>query len=481
MTVSDSIPRLTISDIREGLASKAYTATDLAKAALSFARRENPATNAYLTFSPERALKVAAKVDAQIASGQYAGALAGVPVAVKDVIVTKGLRTTCGSRILEHYVPPYDATAVFRLEAEGAVIIGKTNCDEFAMGSSNENSAFGPVRNPKALDRVPGGSSGGSAAAVAQGTAVIALGSDTGGSIRQPASFCGVVGVTPTYGRVSRYGLAAFASSLDHIGPFARNVEDAASVLHAIAGRDDFDSTSAFAPLDDYQALMKHPVRGLKLGLPREYFDGLGDETGNVVHAAIKQLQTLGCELQEISLPHTKYALSCYYIIATAEASSNLARYDGVRYTTRNEGETLSEMYRNTRGCGFGAEVKRRIMLGTYVLSAGYYEAYYRKAQQVRTLVTRDFRNAFEKVDAIVAPVSPFPAFKIGEKIQDPLAMYLSDVYTLTGDLSGVPCMSVPCGESPDGLPIGLQIFTKHFDEATMFRVAYNYEQSTAS
>lgn len=478
MTVLDSIPRLTISAIREGLANKAYTATDLANTAISFAEKENSATNAYLTFSSERALKTAAKVDAQIAKGQYAGAMAGVPVAVKDVIVTKGLRTTCGSRILEHYVPPYDATAVFRMEAEGAVIIGKTNCDEFAMGSSNENSAFGPVRNPRALDRVPGGSSGGSAAAVAQGTAVVALGSDTGGSIRQPASFCGVVGVTPTYGRVSRYGLAAFASSLDHIGPFARNVEDAATVLHVIAGRDDLDSTSAFAPVDDYRALIKRPVRGLKLGLPREYFEGLGAETGDVVHAAIKQLEKLGCELHEISLPHTKYALSCYYIIATAEASSNLARYDGVRYTTRIDGETLSDMYRNTRGCGFGPEVKRRIMLGTYVLSAGYYEAYYRKAQQVRTLITRDFSKAFEEVDAILAPVSPFPAFKIGAKIDDPLAMYLSDVYTLTGDLSGVPCMSVPCGESRDGLPIGLQIFTKHFDEATMFRIAYNYEQS---
>jgi aspartyl-tRNA(Asn)/glutamyl-tRNA(Gln) amidotransferase subunit A len=477
----DSLPSLTISEIREGLASQAFTARDLAQAALSFAQRENPATNAYLTFSPERALKAAAKVDAEIAQGRYAGKLAGVPVAVKDVIVTKGLRTTCGSRILEHYIPPYDATAVFRLEEEGAVIIGKTNCDEFAMGSSNENSAFGPVRNPRALDRVPGGSSGGSAAAVAQGTAVVALGSDTGGSIRQPASFCGVVGVTPTYGRVSRYGLTAFASSLDHIGPFARNVEDAATVLQAIAGRDDFDSTSAFTPVDDYHALMKHPVHGLKLGLPREYFEGLSAETGDVVRAAIKQLETLGCELHEISLPHTKYALSCYYIIATAEASSNLARYDGVRYTTRNEGETLSDMYRNTRGCGFGAEVKRRIMLGTYVLSAGYYEAYYRKAQQVRTLVTRDFSKALEEVDAIVAPVSPFPAFKIGEKIEEPLAMYLSDVYTLTGDLSGVPCMSVSCGESPEGLPIGLQIFTKHFDEATMFRLAYNYEQSVAS
>lgn len=475
----DSIASLTASTIREGLSRGDYSATELAKSALSFAERKNPVTNAFLTFSPERALATAAAVDERIAKGEYAGSLAGVPVAIKDVIVTKNLRTTCGSRILEHYIPPYDATAVFRLEAEGAVIIGKTNCDEFAMGSSNENSAFGPVHNPKALDRVSGGSSGGSAAAVAQGTAVVALGSDTGGSIRQPAGFCGVVGVTPTYGRVSRYGLTAFASSLDHIGPLGRNVEDAATVLRVIAGRDELDSTSAFAPVDDYQALMKHSVEGLRIGLPKEYFEGLGAETGDVVLAAIKQLEKLGCEVREISLPHTKYALSCYYIIATAEASSNLARYDGVRYTTRNDGETLSDMYRNTRGCGFGAEVKRRIMLGTYVLSAGYYEAYYRKAQQVRTLVTRDFGRAFEEVDAIVTPVSPFPAFEIGAKVDDPLAMYLSDVYTLTGDLSGVPCMSVPCGESSEGLPIGLQIFAKHFDEATMFRIAYNYEQST--
>jgi aspartyl-tRNA(Asn)/glutamyl-tRNA(Gln) amidotransferase subunit A len=287
-----------------------------------------------------------------------------------------------------------------------------------------------------------------------------------------------VAGVTPTYGRVSRYGLVAFASSLDHIGPFARNVTDAATVLRAIAGRDDLDSTSAFAPVDDYHALMRHPVNGLKLGLPKEYFEGLGSETGDVVQGAVEKLKRQGCEVREISLPHTKYALSCYYIIATAEASSNLARYDGVRYTTREDGETLSDMYRNTRGCGFGAEVKRRIMLGTYVLSAGYYDAYYRKAQQVRTLIARDFSRAFEQVDAILAPVSPFPAFKLGEKVDDPLAMYLSDVYTLTGDLAGVPCMSVPCGESKEGLPIGLQIFARHFDETTMFRVAYNYERS---
>jgi aspartyl-tRNA(Asn)/glutamyl-tRNA(Gln) amidotransferase subunit A len=346
------------------------------------------------------------------------------------------------------------------------------------MGSSNENSAFGPVHNPRALDRVPGGSSGGSAAAVAQGSAVVSLGSDTGGSIRQPASFCGIVGVTPTYGRVSRYGLVAFASSLDHIGPFGRTVEDTATVLKVMAGRDEQDSTSAFAPIDDYHALMKHPVNGLKVGLPKEYFEGLGSETGEVIERAIGELKSLGCVVSDISLPHTKYALSCYYIIATAEASSNLARYDGVRYSSRADGETLSEMYRRTRGCGFGPEVKRRIMLGTYVLSAGYYEAYYKKAQQVRNLIARDFTNAFAEVDAIVTPVSPFTAFKIGEKIDDPMAMYLSDVYTLTGDLAGVPCMSVPCGESAEGLPIGLQIFTRHFDEETMFRIAHNYERN---
>jgi aspartyl-tRNA(Asn)/glutamyl-tRNA(Gln) amidotransferase subunit A len=479
MRIPTSLSELTIANVRDGLGKKEFSAKELTEAALAFAQTENPKTNAYLTFAPERALAAAAKIDAEIAKGLPLGALAGVPLGVKDVIVTRGVRTTCGSRILENYIPPYDATAVERLENEGAIVIGKLNCDEFAMGSSNENSAYGPVRNPRALDRVPGGSSGGSAAAVAQGTAVVTLGSDTGGSIRQPASFCGVVGVTPTYGRVSRYGLVAFASSLDHIGPFARNVEDCATVLRAMAGRDDQDSTSAFAPVDDYHAMMKHSVKGLKLGLPAEYFEGLTSETGAVIDAAVKKLQSLGCEIRKISLPHTKYALSCYYIIATAEASSNLARYDGVRYTIRSEGQTLSDMYKNTRGAGFGAEVKRRIMLGTYVLSAGYYDAYYKKAQQVRTLIARDFSEAFKDIDAILAPVSPFPAFKIGEKVDDPLTMYLSDIYTLTGDLAGVPCMSVPCGSSKEGLPIGLQIFAKHFDEATMFRVAYNYEQAT--
>lgn len=480
MSAPGEIASLTISAIREGITNKRFSAVELAQAALAFAEKENPATNAYLALSPERAISVAARVDQAIANGQYAGVLAGVPVAIKDVIVTKNLRTTCGSRILEHYIPPYDATAVCRLEGEGAVIVGKANCDEFAMGSSNENSAFGPVRNPRALDRVSGGSSGGSAAAVAQGTAVVSLGSDTGGSIRQPASFCGVVGITPTYGRVSRYGLTAFASSLDHIGPFARNVEDAATVLGVIAGRDPLDATSAFAPVDDYHALMRHSVKGMKLGLPKEYFAELKAETGDAVHAAVEVLQKLGAEIHEISLPHTMYALSCYYIIATAEASSNLARYDGVRYTIRNNSGTLSDMYCDTRGAGFGAEVKRRIMLGTYVLSAGYYDAYYRKAQQVRALIARDFGEAFSAVDAILAPVSPLPAFRLGEKFGDPLAMYLSDVYTLTGDLAGIPCMSVPCGTSSEGLPIGLQIMAKHFDEAAMLRVAYNYERATS-
>ncbi|MGC2656843.1 MAG: Asp-tRNA(Asn)/Glu-tRNA(Gln) amidotransferase subunit GatA [Bryobacteraceae bacterium] len=478
MSQLKEISKLTIPHIRKGLLEKQFSAAEIAEAATSHAERENPKTNAYLTFSHERALKTAARVDQQIAKGEHIGSLAGVPLGVKDVIVTKDLRTTCGSKILEHYIPPYDATAVFRLEEQGALLIGKLNCDEFAMGSSNENSAFGPVRNPKALDRVPGGSSGGSAAAVAQGTAVVTLGSDTGGSIRQPASFCGVVGVTPTYGRVSRYGLSAFASSLDHIGPLARTVEDAATVLRAMAGRDDLDATSAFAPVDDYHELMRLPVKGMKIGLPKEYFDGLNRDTGDRIDAAVSQLRILGCEVREISLPHTKYALSCYYIIANAEASSNLARYDGVRYTSRQPADTLAGMYRKSRGAGFGAEVKRRIMLGTYVLSHGYYDAFYLKAQRVRALIAQDFTQAFTEVDAIVAPVSPFPAFKIGEKVNDPLAMYLSDVYTLTGDLSGVPCMSVPCGESSEGLPIGLQIFTRHFDESAMFRLAFQYEQS---
>ena len=474
-----NVASLTITQIRQGLETKRFSAEELTTEALRFAGAENPKTNAYLHFSANRALTAARRVDHRIMRGEDPGPLGGVPIAVKDVILTKGVRTTCGSKLLEHFVPPYDATAVIRLEAAGGVIIGKTNCDEFAMGSSNENSAFGPVRNPVAFDRVPGGSSGGSAAVVAQGTAVVALGSDTGGSIRQPASFCGVVGVTPTYGRVSRYGLTAFASSLDHIGPFSRNVSDAALTLRVIAGRDPADSTSAFAPVPDYAATLGQDVRGIKVGLPKEYFQGLASETGARIADGIEVLKKLGIEFREISLPSTEYAISCYYIICTAEASSNLARYDGVRYTERAlDGNTLSEMYQNTRGEGFGAECKRRIMLGTYVLSAGYYDAYYLKAQQARALVARDFSEAFKQVDAIITPVSPFPAFKLGEKLNDPLEMYLSDIYTITGSLAGIPCMSVPCGKTAGGLPVGMQILTNHFDETGMFRLAGAFEQA---
>lgn len=473
------ISSLSIDAVREGLRTRRFSAAELTEEALRYAEAENPKTNAYLHFTPQRAQAAARRVDEQLARGEDAGPLAGVPVAVKDVILVKDERNTCGSRLLEHFVAPYDATAIARMEAAGAVIIGKTNCDEFAMGSSNENSAFGPVRNPVAPDRVPGGSSGGSAAVVAQGTAVASLGSDTGGSIRQPASFCGIVGVTPTYGRVSRYGLTAFASSLDHIGPFARSVKDAATLLTQISGRDEADATSAFAPVPDYTAELTGNIQGLKVGLPTEYLKDLTSESGDLIHRGVDALRKLGCEIREISLSHTDYAVACYYIIATAEASSNLARYDGVRYTTRSgTGETLLDMYRNTRGEGFGAECKRRIMLGTYVLSAGYYDAYYLRAQRVRTLIAQDFTRAFAEVDAIVAPVSPFPAFRLGEKLNDPLQMYLSDIYTITGSLAGIPCMSVPCGRTADGLPVGMQILTRHFDETTMFRLADAFERA---
>src|SRR5882762_3532869 len=469
----------TIDGVKEALGAKKISARELAADFYKRIETRNPELNAFLTLSPERARRQTDKIDALVAEGKPLPPLAGVPVAVKDVISTRGIKTTCGSKILRNYIPPYDATAVERLEAAGAVLLGKTNCDEFAMGSSNENSAFGPVRNPLAPDRVPGGSSGGSAAAVAQGTAVLALGSDTGGSVRQPASFCGVVGITPTYGRVSRYGLTAFASSLDHIGPMARSVKDAAALLSVVAGRDPLDSTSAEAPVPDYLAHLTGDVKGLKLGLPREYLKDLTSETGALIAKGVDNLKKLGCDVQDISLPATAYAIASYYIIATAEASSNLARYDGVRYTFRSRSsDTLSDMYRNTRGEGFGAECKRRIMLGTYVLSAGYYDAYYLKAQKVRALIAQDFTNAFAEVDAIIAPVSPFPAFKLGEKIDDPLSMYLSDIYTITGDLAGIPCMSVPCGTTSEGLPVGMQILANHFDEARMFRLADAFEKA---
>jgi aspartyl-tRNA(Asn)/glutamyl-tRNA(Gln) amidotransferase subunit A len=471
---------LTIDQARSAVQEGRTSARALAEAYYAKIESDDPKIGAYLTLSKERAMAKAAEIDGLAAKGEKLPPLGGVPVGIKDVMVTKGVRSTAGSKILGNYVPPYDCTAVARLEAAGAVVLGKLNCDEFAMGSSNENSAWKPVHNPRDLSRVPGGSSGGSAACVAADMSVVALGSDTGGSIRQPASFCGVVGLLPTYGRVSRYGLIAFASSLDHIGPLAKTVKDAAIVLRTIAGRDPMDATSAEVPVPDYVADLEKPVRGMKIGIAKEYLgEGLHDEVRSAVEVAIQKLASLGCEIVEISLPHTAYAVPAYYIVATAEASSNLARFDGVRYGYRaKNGRTLAEMYRQSRNQGFGAEVKRRIMLGTYALSAGYYDAYYLKAQKVRTLLARDFDEAFQKVDAIVTPTSPTAAFKLGEKVDDPLAMYLADIYTVTADLAGIPGISVPCGETREKLPIGLQILGRHFDEATVLRVAHAYEQA---
>jgi aspartyl-tRNA(Asn)/glutamyl-tRNA(Gln) amidotransferase subunit A len=471
---------LTIDAARSAIQERKTTAFALAEAHYGRIETDDAQLGAFLTLCKERALEQADHIDRLAAEGKPLPPLGGVPVAIKDVLSTRGVRTTAGSKSLSHYIPPYDCTAVARLEAAGAVILGKTNCDEFAMGSSNENSAFYPVRNPRDLDRVPGGSSGGSAAAVAADMAVAALGSDTGGSIRQPASFCGVVGLMPTYGRVSRYGLIAFASSLDHVGPLTKTVRDAAIVLQTIAGRDPMDSTSADVPVPDYVAELHQSVRGLKLGIAKEYFgEGLDDEVRQAVESAIDKMRTLGCEIVPVSLPHTQYAIPAYHLIATAEASSNLARYDGVRYSYRApEVKSLSEMYRRSRDQGFGAEVKRRIMLGTYALSAGYYEAYYLKAQKVRTLITRDFEEAFTKVDAIVTPTSPTPAFRLGERSNNPLAMYLADIYTVTADLAGIPGISIPCGHTRGKLPIGLQILGKHFDESTILRLANTYEQA---
>jgi aspartyl-tRNA(Asn)/glutamyl-tRNA(Gln) amidotransferase subunit A len=475
-----NLTSLTIDAARTAIQERTTTALALAEAYYARIKQEDGQIGAFLTLSKERALEQADRIDRMAAEGKTLPALGGVPVGIKDVMSTRGVRTTAGSKILENYIPPYDCTAVARLEAAGAVVLGKLNCDEFAMGSSNENSAYHPVRNPRDLSRVPGGSSGGSAAAVAADMAVITLGSDTGGSIRQPASFCGVVGLMPTYGRVSRYGLIAFASSLDHIGPLAKTVKDAAIVLRTIAGRDPMDATSADVPVPDYVAELDKPVRGMKLGVAKEYFgDGLDDEVRQSVETAIDKLKSQGCKIVKVSLPHTPYAIPTYYLIATAEASANLARYDGVRYGHRARGvKTLSDMYRRTRDEGFGAEVKRRIMLGTYALSAGYYDAYYLKAQKVRTLLTRDFDEAFQKVDAIVTPTSPTAAFRLGEKSNDPLAMYLADIYTVTADLAGIPGISIPCGQTNEKLPIGLQILGKHFDEAGILRVAHAYEQA---
>jgi aspartyl-tRNA(Asn)/glutamyl-tRNA(Gln) amidotransferase subunit A len=471
---------LTIEAARVAVQARRTTATSLVEAFYAKIEKTDPDIGAYLTLSKDRALEQAARMDSLAAKGEELPLLGGVPIGIKDVMVTRGVRTTAGSKILLNYIPPYDCTAVARLEAAGALVLGKLNCDEFAMGSSNENSAWRPVHNPRDLSRVPGGSSGGSAAAVAADMAVAALGSDTGGSIRQPASFCGVVGLMPTYGRVSRYGLIAFASSLDRIGPLTKTVRDAAIMLRTIAGRDPMDATSAEVPVPDYVAELEKPVRGLKLGVAKEYFgEGLDSEVRKSVEAAIQRLAGSGCEIVPVSLPHTEYAIPTYYIVATAEASSNLARFDGVRYGYRAcDARTLSEMYRRSRDHGFGAEVKRRIMLGTYALSAGYYDAYYLKAQKVRTLLVRDFEEGFKKVDAILTPTSPTAAFKLGEKVDDPLSMYLADIFTVTADLAGIPGISVPSGETKENLPVGLQILGKHFDEATILRVAHAYEQA---
>jgi aspartyl-tRNA(Asn)/glutamyl-tRNA(Gln) amidotransferase subunit A len=473
---------LTIDAARSAVEERKTTSMALVEAFYARIQKEDSHIGAYLTLSKERALEQADRMDRLAAEGKPLPPLGGVPVAIKDVMCTRGVRTTAGSQILGNFVPPFDCTAVARLEAAGAVILGKLNCDEFAMGSSNENSSFHPVRNPRDTSRVPGGSSGGSAAAVAADMAVVTLGSDTGGSIRQPASFCGVVGFMPTYGRVSRYGLIAFASSLDHIGPLAKTTKDAAIVLRTIAGRDPMDSTSAEVPVPDYVAELDKPVRGLKIGVAKEYFgEGLDGEVRKAIEEAVQELAKLECEVVPVSLPHTEYAVPTYYIVATAEASANLARFDGVRYGYRAKGSrTLSDMYRRTRDHGFGSEVKRRIMLGTYALSAGYYDAYYLKAQKVRTLLTGDFDEAFKTVDVIVTPTSPTAAFKLGEKVNDPLAMYLADIYTVTADLAGIPGISIPCGETREKLPIGLQILGKHFDEATILRVAHAFEKARA-
>ena len=468
--------------IRDDVAAGAVSAAEVCRAFLDRIDAVNPALNAFNLVDRERALARAGEIDRQRASGARPGPLAGVPVALKDNLCMRGMRTTASSRILESFVAPYDATVVAKLERAGAVVVGKTNCDEFAMGSSNENSAFGPVRNPWATDRTPGGSSGGSAAAVAAQCAPLALGSDTGGSIRQPASFCGVVGLKPTYGRVSRYGLLAFASSLDQIGPLTRTVEDAALSLSVLAGADPADSTSANEPVPDFTAALTGDISGVRIGVPRSFIaDGVDDSVRAAFDEALAALRDRGATLVDVELPHARFAIPVYYLVCTAEASSNLARYDGVKYGYRSPGARdarLREMYSRTRDEGFGAEVKRRIMLGTYVLSAGYYDAFYLKAQQVRTLLRRDYDQAFERVDAVAMPTSPIPPFRLGEKTDDPLQMYLADIFTVSANLVGLPGISVPCGFS-GSLPIGFQLIGRMFDEATILRIADAFERTT--
>jgi aspartyl-tRNA(Asn)/glutamyl-tRNA(Gln) amidotransferase subunit A len=475
-----SLAALTLDDAGKRLRKREFSSLELTEAVFQRIAASDDKIHAYLTIARDAALEQARQADERLKQDSGISPLLGIPIAVKDNFLTCGLRTTCASKILGEFIPPYDAATVQKLRAAGAVITGKTNLDEFAMGSSVENSAFFPTRNPWNLERIPGGSSGGSAAAVASDQCIAALGTDTGGSIRQPAAFCGVVGLKPTYGRVSRYGIVAFASSMDQVGPMTKDVRDSALLLEAIAGPDPADSTSVNRAVPRYASSLTEPVKGLRLGIPKEYFvAGMQAEVERAVRTAIVKLEKSGAVIEEISLPHTEYAVAVYYVVATAEASSNLARYDGMRYGHRADAKDLIETYRISRDEGFGAEVKRRIMLGTYALSAGYYDAYYLKAQKVRTLIKRDFDEAFKRCDVIVTPTTPTTAFKLGEKTQDPLQMYLSDIYTISINLAGLPALSLPCGFDSEGMPIGLQIIGKPFDESTIFRVAYNYEQAT--
>lgn len=471
---------LTIHELHERLKKREINPLEVTEAFLKRIEAVDEEIKAYITITGEGAIQQAKEADKRFRGGKDITPLTGIPMAIKDIFSTKGVPTTCASKILRDFVPPYDATIIKRLKDAGVVILGKVNMDEFAMGSSTENSAFFITRNPWDMERVPGGSSGGSAAAVAGGLCVASIGTDTGGSIRQPASLCGIVGLKPTYGRVSRYGMIAFASSLDQGGPITKDVRDCAIVLNAIAGHDPLDSTSIDVDAPDYTKALKGDVKGLRVGIPKEYFiEGMDREVDRAVRTAIDILKGLGADVIDVSLPHTEYAIAVYYLVATAEASSNLARYDGVKYGARVKASDLMDMYCKTRDEGFGPEVKRRIMLGTYSLSAGYYEAYYRKASQVRTLIKRDFEEAFKGCDVILTPTSPTPAFKIGEKVSDPLTMYLSDIFTISCNLAGIPGLNLPCGFTKDNLPIGLQILGRWLDEETVLKVAYAYEQAT--
>jgi aspartyl-tRNA(Asn)/glutamyl-tRNA(Gln) amidotransferase subunit A len=469
--------RLTIAEAQAKLRKREISSRDLTRACLDRIAGVEPKLNSFITVTEREAHAQAEAADQRLAKGD-APPLCGIPLGIKDIYATKGVRTTCASKILENFVPPFDATVIAKLRAEGAVFVGKANMDEFAMGSSTENSAFGPTRNPHDLERVAGGSSGGSAAAVAAYECLASLGTDTGGSIREPASFCGVVGIKPTYSRVSRYGVIAYASSLDQVGPFSRTVRDAAIMLRSLAGIDPSDSTCSARPVPDYERALTGDVKGLRIGVPKEYFvEGMQPEVEKSVRDALANLQKAGARTIEISLPHTAYAVAAYYLVATAEASANLSRYDGIRFGLRVPAENNIELYEKSRAQGFGAEVKRRIMLGTFALSAGYYDAYYLKGQKVRTLIRRDFEHAFETCDVVMAPVAPTTAFKLGEKTDDPLTMYLSDIFTISVNLAGLPGMSMPCGYDNAGLPIGLQIIGAPFSEETIFRVGDAYEK----